>query len=128
MKGFALGLALKQRQNATWKLPICLLAQECLQLPSLHSDVRGRGRGRREEGGRERLQQRPTLDIAPSPTPLCATAQAIKCLVQYILYIYDHNCPKIHHESIEAYSYSLLMIHSDLSYMYLLGTVTLHKF
>ena len=66
MKGFALGLALKQRRNATWKLPICLLAQECLQLPSLHSDVRGRGRGRREEGNAYNKDPR---WILPPPLP-----------------------------------------------------------
>ena len=35
MKGFALGLALKQRRKATWKLPIVLFHKFCLCLKSM---------------------------------------------------------------------------------------------
>ena len=50
MKGFTLGLALKQRWNATWKSPIALLQSA--------ADMIGRG----EEGKGTRLQLRPIVE------------------------------------------------------------------
>ena len=99
MEGFALGLALKQRWNATQKSPICLLAQESVFNCLACIATWGGGGGGRKGTPTTRIH---IIGYCPLPHPLCATAQAIKCLVQYIQYICDHNCPKIHHESIEA--------------------------
>ena len=43
MKGFALGLALKQRRKATWKSPIVLLLSEVLPFQCVDHDEGVRG-------------------------------------------------------------------------------------